>query len=188
MSTCIVSDCTAQSLRNLETSSYCSKHLRRWQKTGDPLLVLNKYGLPRGTIPPPKDCCIDGCTYAAKSRHMCKMHYRRWERWGDPNEKHLPGREGKGWIAPHGYRMISAGRNNTLLEHRVVMEQIIGRSLLINETVHHKNGIRHDNRPENLELWVKCHPAGQRVPDLIELAVEILNRYAPDLLDTTMIS
>lgn len=55
-----------------------------------------------------------------------------------------------------------------VLEHRLVMEKLLGRRLRPGENVHHKNGVRHDNRPENLELWNRAQPYGTRSTDLVE--------------------
>jgi hypothetical protein len=94
-----------------------------------------------------------------------------------------PGWKGSRRISDDGYVILTIwedGERREVREHRYVMEQHLGRRLLPEENVHHKHGDRQDNRLENLELWVKVQPCGQRVVDLVDFAMLILRRYAPD--------
>lgn len=85
----------------------------------------------------------------------------------------------KGYVIVSAPGHPNAYSNGKILEHVLVMSQQLGRPLLSEETVHHKNGIRHDNRPENLELWASNHPAGQRIEDLLAWLAE---RYTKEQL------
>jgi hypothetical protein len=77
----------------------------------------------------------------------------------------------------------NARKDGYVAEHIKVMAAKLGRLRQPFEEVHHKNGVRHDNRPENLELWARgMQPPGSRVSDLIDSAIRVLMLYRPDLL------
>lgn len=87
-------------------------------------------------------------------------------------------KDGSGYVRIYMPNHPNKDAHSCVLEHRYKMEQHIGRYLEKDETVHHKNGIRDDNRIENLELRCGYHPQGQTPEDMVEWANIILKRYS----------
>jgi HNH endonuclease len=129
------------------------------------------------------------CT-ACRSRDLCSCGNRKQLKsstcWECRPQQLEFNRNRKGGRTRHhaGYLMVRVPEhprarcnNGYVFEHILVMERLLGRHLDPNESVHHRNGIRDDNRPVNLELWIRPQPAGIRATDAVEWAKEILYRY-----------
>ena len=164
----------------------CAAHYYRVKRTGrlDPEIPIQER-LPRAS----STCSIARCDRKNVSRGLCWTHAARRDagnvRADEPIRQYRTDEWSEG-LTSSGYirlrRTSPTGVVESILQHRLVMEQQLGRPLLPDETVHHINGVRDDNRPENLELWSSSHPKGQRVEDKVEWAAEILKQYAPDRL------
>ncbi|HEY1179793.1 MAG TPA: hypothetical protein VGF17_26865 [Phytomonospora sp.] len=181
---CSVEECDQPAL----SKGLCTGHYAR-QRDGRPLDgPLLRYK-PRD-VP----CSVEACDRDAEVEGMCATHRRRWlagaaPGWDQPIPTKAP--NGAGHIDPEtGYVHITVN-GKQLREHRYVCEQQLGRPLLPTETVHHVNGVRHDNRLDgpfvmdergrlrsgNLEVWSHAQPAGQEIGPKLEWARSMLALY-----------
>lgn len=179
-SECLVPSCG----RTAVTRSWCHGHYLRWMRSGD-VQVDVRLGRSGRTC-----CTVTGCARPIASRGLCEPHRQRLLTNGKVAPD-VPLREmdGNGFTR-NGYvhvpvtpeeRWLAGGRT-PVAEHRLVMARALGRPLRDDESVHHRNGDRADNRIENLELWSRFQPTGTRVLDKVTWAIEVLQRYEPNAL------
>lgn len=128
---------------------YCEKHWRRIQKHGDPHVGGFKPAAPDVTL------TCEWCKVKfdvrpnARGRRFCGNSCSakaKASRWPGRTKGH------KGYVLVWQPDHPNAQPGGYVLEHRFVMAEHIGRPIRNDEVVHHKNGVKDDNRLENLEL------------------------------------
>lgn len=170
--------------RTVYCRTYCRAHYDRLIRFGD-VMADKPLRITPGRMT--GACSVDGCDRLVRGRGFCQNHYNRFRKYGDPTagkpfRTTICARK-EGFATPQGYRMVyrpdssMANSRGYVMEHRLVMAEKIGRPLKPNENVHHINGKRDDNRPENLDLWVTMQPTGQAARDLVAWARTIIAEY-----------
>jgi hypothetical protein len=186
--------CRVEGCQNAATErGWCHGHYLRWVRSGD---VQPDRPLSRRVN---FECSVEGCARTATNRGLCKTHANRKRKYGDVQaDKPIRDIRGTGYLS-HGYRVVLVppalrylvNGETAALEHRFEMAKILGRPLRDDESVHHVNGDRTDNRTDgpllnfrsgNLELWSRWQPSGQRVADKIRYAIDVLEQYLPEAL------
>lgn len=172
--TCEVEGCDRPPVKR----TYCGMHYQRLRKTG----TLGPAEPVTAAEPVRSTCSVDGCERPRKGKLYCHLHTERIRRTGVPGPVEPTIVKGRVKPRSDGYVRLTMPDGRRVLAHVLVMEQHLGRPLWPDETVHHKNGHRADNRLANLELWAKAQPAGQRVEDIMAFYVE---RY-PELAEQAL--
>lgn len=153
---------------------------------GQPCISCAKHGDARKSVSHDGQC---------STHSQRRMHGE--QDWDRPIKHKSP--DGTVAYTTRGYRVISRVNGSSSYEHRVIAQQLLGRPLEKGENVHHRNGVRDDNRTDgplridptsgrlrsgNLEIWTDPQPSGADVGPVLIWAVEKLTQYGQYDLDT----
>lgn len=157
--TCLIDGCTNPA----KCRGWCMKHYTKFHTTGDPLKMKR---VPYGEA----ECSVEGCCLLAKENAMCAKHAQRVRRYGDANYV-TPEQVRREHSREANLRPAKATSYRKRLgrhEHRVVAEQMLGRPLAKGEIVHHVDGNKHNNAPENLKVMSQSEHMREHLPEMQE--------------------
>jgi hypothetical protein len=155
MKICEVKECDRKSF----CKGYCTKHYQKWKKYGNPEYIKD-LGRPKSGINfVCKEC---GNTFyrspseiekAKKHNSECKFCSKKcgYDHSRGKQKKIVPLEEREWKHNRKGY-LSTTVRGKTVLQHRWIIEKHLGRKLKKIEIIHHLNGIKDDNRIENLAV------------------------------------
>ena len=174
--------CSVRGCRELgNLKGYCNLHYARIRRTGTPDRVCMEPMCNVDLTGPRSVRCTDHSSRRAQNVKFAIAEGVRERRkthtgWAG-QERRYRAPVGATRIESSGYIQEKTEDGRWLFQHRLIYQRALGRQLLPEEAVHHINGDRADNRPENLELWTRSQPSGQRVSDILQWAHRIIELY-----------
>lgn len=154
----VCTQCAVSFAANTAWQQFCSHHCLLKARNARTVRKCDQCGAEYRGYDKRRRFCSKECAYA-HARQVRGAQRASWRGGRTISKQH-----GYVWARAEGHPRAKP-RSPYVLEHILVMEQTIGRYLLPFERVHHRNGRRDDNRPENLELWKTKDPAGVRSVD-----------------------
>ena len=172
---------------------YCSAHYRRQRRGKDMDAPIRMIGAPEECTHEYPDGTKCHKRYASSGH--CGMHRKRKDEGRDLDAPLYAGRgshvrlplgtrrkKSNGYITIKVSSDVCGYKDNWMDEHRFVMERVLCRNLEPHEEIHHKNGDKADNHPDNLQLWSHSHPPGQAMADKLQWAAYLIQLNHPGLL------
>jgi len=146
----------------VKARGYCSRHTYQFYKHGK-IISAGKMKDPS------RKCSVPGCNRKHKANGYCEAHNQQFKKYSRITSQEIVGRNGKSYAGSKGSSYIlimkkdhpMANKRGYVRRSHLAWEKHTGHIVTPPEVIHHKNGNKHDDRCENLELF-SCDEEHQR--------------------------